>query len=262
METAKTTNPHDPASYPIDLLPCAKRIRAMVGGEVIVDSVNGFVLREHKHLPVYYFPRTDVRMDLLHPSDHSTHCPYKGDASYFTIEAGGERRENAVWTYQEPFANVAEMKDLLSFYWLEMDQWLEEDEVVIRHARDPHVRVDTLPSSRHVKITVAGETVADSSKGVFLFETDLPPRYYLPKEDVRQDLLLASDTTSECPYKGIAKYYSLQIGDKIYKDFVWYYPDPLHESARIKGLLCFFDEKVDQIELDGVLVPKPSTPWS
>jgi uncharacterized protein (DUF427 family) len=262
MATVETKNPHDPANYPIELLPCAKRIRAMVGGEEIVDSVNGFVLREHKHLPVYYFPRADVRMDLLERTDHSTHCPYKGDANYFTINAGGETRENAVWTYETPLDTVADMKDLVSFYWLKMDQWLEEDETVIRHARDPHVRVDTLPSSRHVKVTLAGETVADSRNGVFLFETDLPPRYYLPKEDVRQDLLLASDTTSECPYKGEAKYYSLQIGGEIYKDFVWYYPEPLHESARIKNLLCFYDEKVDQIELDGVQVPKPNTPWS
>jgi len=99
--------------------------------------------------------------------------------------------------------------------------------------------------------------VADSTSPVILFETRLPPRYYLPPLDVRHDLLVPSDTTSDCPYKGTASYYS--IGD--HQDIVWYYPTPLPESRPVQGLYCFYNEKVDLI-IDGERLPRPATKFS
>ena len=130
------------------------------------------------------------------------------------------------------------------------------------HARDPYKRVDTLRSSRRVQVFAGGHKVADSIRPLLLFETSLPTRYYLPFEDVRTDLMEASDTVTACPYKGRARYWSARVGDLLYPDIVWSYPEPIPECPNIKGLLCFFNERVDAILVDGREVPRPLTKWS
>lgn len=247
--------------HKIEFEPVAKRIRIVLGGETIADTTAALILYETRHVPVYYLPRADVAMDRLAPTDHSTHCPFKGDASYFTVAAGGKTAENAVWSYELPFDEVTGIRDYLAFYWNKMDHWYEEDEEVFVHARSPRVRVDILDSSRPVRIELGGETVAETDRARFLFETGLPTRYYVPREDVRTELL-PSDKHTQCPYKGRAGYYSVQAGGTLYEDIVWYYPDPVAESARIKDYLCFFNEKVDAVYVDGVVQPKPITKWS
>jgi uncharacterized protein (DUF427 family) len=142
-----------------------------------------------------------------------------------------------------------------------MDHWYEEDEEVFVHPRDPYHRVDVLKSSRHVKIFVDGEVVAVTDRPRILFETGLPPRYYLPPEDVSEDALLPSDKKTECPYKGVASYYSVQAGGETRESLVWYYPDPIPAAADIEGHLCFFNEKVD-LEVDGEAQQRPQTQWS
>ena len=97
---------------------------------------------------------------------------------------------------------------------------------------------------------------------MFLFETGLPTRYYLPIEDVRRELLVASDLSSVCPYKGRAQYYHVSIGDRIYDNVVWYYPDPIAECPRIKGLLAFWNEFVDAVIVDGRTEEKSDTAFS
>jgi uncharacterized protein (DUF427 family) len=248
--------------YKVTFEPSQKRIRVIFNGETVADSRAVRLLHETKHIPVYYFPKDDVRGDLLEPSDHVTFCPFKGDASYWHLRVGGRSAENAVWSYQDPFAEVGEIKDYLAFYWDRMDRWLEEDEEVFVHARDPYVRVDILESSRPVKVVLGGETVAETTRARFLFETGLPRRFYIPREDVRGDLLEPSETRSACPYKGTAEYYSLRIGDRLHQDIAWCYPAPTPESARIKDYLSFFNEKVDGIFLEGQEVPRPRTKWS
>ena len=247
--------------YRIDFEPCAKRLRIAFGGETVADSTAVRLLHETKHIPVYYVPRADVRMDLLERTDHSTFCPFKGTAGYYTLAAGDRRAENAVWTYEAPVDEVAEMKDYLGFYWGKMDSWFEEDEEVFVHARDPYKRIDIAESSRPVRIVLGGETVAESTRGRFLFETGLPTRFYLPAADVRAELV-ASATRTACPYKGTASYWSVKAGGRVFEDIVWFYPEPVPEAAKVKDRLCFFNEKVDAIEVDGVVVPKQQSPWS
>ena len=142
-----------------------------------------------------------------------------------------------------------------------MDEWYEEDEQVFVHPGDPYHRVDVLESSRHVSIKVGGEVVAETQRPTILFETGLPPRYYMPQEDVREEALLKSETTTQCPYKGVASYYSVEAGGGRVEDLVWYYPEPIPEAAKIKGLLCFFNERVD-LEVDGEEQERPQTQWS
>jgi uncharacterized protein (DUF427 family) len=142
-----------------------------------------------------------------------------------------------------------------------MSEWFEEDEPVYTHPRDPYSRVDILASSRHVRIEVDGVTVADSTQPRILFETHLPPRYYVPLTDVRMDLLRPSATQTHCPYKGTAGYWSVQAGEQLHTDIVWIYRTPLPESQKVAGLACFYDEKVD-VYLDGELQPRPKTHFS
>jgi uncharacterized protein (DUF427 family) len=237
-------------------------VRVKFNGETIGDSGKAHLLFETRHLPVYYFPRADVRMDLLAPTDHHTFCPYKGTASYWTIRVGDKVSENAVWAYPDPFDEVAALEDFVAFYWDRVDGWYEEDEEIFVHPRDPYKRVDVIDSSRPVRVVVGGVTVADTTRARFLFETRLPVRYYIPQEDVRMELLVPSDKTTACPYKGKARYWSVRIGQELFQDIVWSYPDPVPECRKIEGYLCFFNEHVDEILVDGVAVPRPLTPWS
>lgn len=250
--------------HTITLEPSPRRVRVQFGGEWIADSTDMRLMYEVNHLPVYYFPVKDVRLDLLHPTDTKTHCPYKGEASYWTIEASGQTAEDAVWAYQTPYDEMADinLQDYCAFYWNRVDHWYEEDEEIFVHPRDPKKRVDAVPSSRAVKVVLGGETVAETTRAHFLFETNLPTRYYIPAEDVRMDLLTLTDTTTRCPYKGIASYWSAEIGGQTYEDIVWSYPDPIPECPKIKDLMCFYNENVDAVLVDGEEVPKPETKWS
>jgi uncharacterized protein (DUF427 family) len=143
-----------------------------------------------------------------------------------------------------------------------LDKWMEEEEQLFVHARDPYKRVDALPSSRHVRVVIDGQTVAETRRHHLLFETNHPVRYYIPQGDVRMDLLIPSDTQSRCPYKGPASYWSVNLGNETVKDLVWGYMDTIPECPKIKGLVCFFHERGCDIYVDGELVPAPNTKWA
>jgi uncharacterized protein (DUF427 family) len=143
----------------------------------------------------------------------------------------------------------------------ETSHWYEEDEEVFVHPRDPYHRVDILESSRHVKVRVNGEVVAETERSKVLFETGLPPRYYFPPEDVREDMLVESDKTTRCPYKGIASYWSVEAGGERVEDLIWSYQDPIPEAAKIEGHLCVFNERTD-FEVDGEEQERAQTQWS
>lgn len=239
----------------------AKRVRVIFGGETIADSTNVLLLFEPRHRPVYYFPPADVRSDLLELSRHRTACPHKGEASHWSIVVGERRASDAVWCYESPRPGRGDIAGRFAFYWNRVDAWFEEDEEVFVHARDPHHRIDVLHSSRHVKVTVAGTTVAETRRPVLLFETGLPVRYYLPRLDARLDLLRDSDTRTSCPYKGDARHFSVEVGGRLFEDVAWSYPIPRVEVAKIENLLCFYQERVDAIEVDGLVLEVPDTQW-
>ena len=249
-------------NYRITFEPSPRRVRVAFNGATIADSTNAHLLFETRHLPVYYFPRRDVRMDLLSPTGHHSFCPYKGTASYWTIQVGDRISENAAWGYPDPIDQVSAIGDFVAFYWDRVDHWYEEDEEIFVHPRDPYKRVDVTLSSRPVRVIIGGETVAETRHAHFLFETRLPTRYYIPPEDVRMELLVPSDKVTRCPYKGEARYWSVKIGDRICPDIVWSYPEPIAECPKIKGLLAFFNEQVDAILVDGRELPWPLTKWS
>jgi uncharacterized protein (DUF427 family) len=238
--------------------PGAKRVRAYLAGRLVADTRHPSLVWEIPYYPAYYVPLADVTAQLS-PTGATEHSPSRGDAVLYDVRVDGAVAEGAARRY--PDSPLAEIRGLVRFEWSAMDEWLEEDEPVYTHPRDPYTRVDILASSRHVRVEVDGTTVADSARPVILFETGLPPRYYLPLTDVRTDLLKPTGTETHCPYKGTATYWSVDTGQGPHADLVWAYRAPLAESQKIAGLACFYDEKVD-VYLDGQLQERPRTPFS
>jgi len=234
-----------------------RRIRADFAGETIVDSTHVKMLHESGLLPIYYFPEDEIRTDLLEPTDKSTRCPWKGEASYWSVRVGDKVAESAVWGYLDPLDDAPPIEGYRALYWNSMDQWWEEDEPAIVHARDPYHRVDVLESSRHVRVTLDGQVLAESSRALALFETGLPTRWYFAEDDVNMELLSPSDSRTGCAYKGFASYWSVADED----DLVWTYRDPRSDVSRIKDRLAFFNERVE-LEVDGELQERPETQWS
>src|SRR3954468_5972680 len=187
-----------------------RRIRAVLGGETVIDTTRGKMLYESSLPPVLYVPIEDVRQDLIEPTDLTTHCPFKGDASYWSVKAGGTVKENVIWGYPEPIESASWLRGYVAAYWREMDAWYQESERVFGRLRAPYHRVDVFGSDARVTVRANGEIVAESARPKLLFETGLPARAYVPLEDVRGEALIPSDTTTICPYKGTATYWSVR----------------------------------------------------
>ena len=228
--------------------PSPRWVRVFFGGTAVGDSKRMRLLYEPGKLPLYCFPEEDVRTDLLSPG---------GKPNYLSLRVGDRAAEDAAWRFEAP-----ELQGLIAFDWNSMDNWYEEDDEIFVHPRDPYKRIDVLRSTRHVQVIVGGEVIADSHRPSLLFETHLPVRYYLPHGDVRMDLLTPSDSHTRCPYKGVASYWSATVGGRTWKDVVWSYPVPHPQCPKIEQLLCFFNERVDAIHVDGQPEVKPVTKWA
>jgi uncharacterized protein (DUF427 family) len=239
--------------------PGPKRVRAYLDGIPVVDSAHVRLVWEQPNYPVYYFPLDDVRSDLLHPTGETRHSPSRGDAQLCDVRVGDRVAPAAAYRYAD--SPLEELRDLVAFTWSAMDHWFEEDEEVHVHPRSPYTRVDILPSSRVVRVEIDGVIVAESSHPTLLFETGLPTRYYFAKPDVRLDLLVPTESSSGCPYKGTARYWSVVIGDIVHADYAWAYDYPLPESIRVAGLICFYNERVD-LFVDGEHQERPKTKFS
>ena len=164
----------------------AKRVRVYLAGRLVADTRRPFLVWEIPYYPTYYLPLADVQAKL-EPTGNTEHSPSRGEAEILDVRVDGATAAGAARRY--PDSPLESLRDLVRFTWAEMDEWLEEDEPVYTHPRDPYTRVDILASSQHVRVEIDGVTVADSVRPHILFETHLPPRYYLPLPDVRTDLL-------------------------------------------------------------------------
>jgi uncharacterized protein (DUF427 family) len=237
----------------------AKRVRAFLAGRLVADTARPLLVWEVPYYPAYYLPREHVHAELR-ATGEQTRSPSRGTGLVHDVVVAGAVAPGAALTY--PDSPLEAIRDAVRIAWDAMDEWLEEDEPVYTHPRDPYTRVDVLASSRHVRVEVDGVTVADSRSPRILFETHLPPRFYLPLSDVRTDLLRPSDTVTHCPYKGAAGYFDVELdGGRRHPDLVWIYRYPLPESQKIAGLVAFYDEKVD-VWVDGVRQERPHTKFS
>lgn len=250
--------------------PTAKRIRATADGVTIADSDRAMLVWEPRRaVPYYALPAEDLRAEIVAETDPQPRQPpgrvlHAGPGSFAQHTAHGEEaslrfdggvRERAAFRYADP-----ELAGYIGLDFDAFDAWLEEEEPIVAHARDPFHRVDIRRGSRHVRIEVGGQPLADSHAPRLLFETHLPVRFYLPREDVRFDLLSASPTRTACAYKGLASYWTFHSGGGSI-DVAWSYLHPLPEATEIAGMVAFFDERVD-VDVDGRRRARPRTPWS
>src|SRR5215207_9593939 len=254
--------------------PIEKRIRATLGDDTVVDTQRALLVWEPKRIvPTYAVPVEDVNghVGSAPPSEPAAleegGVPRLGDRPVldpsipFAVHtADGEPlairapdgREAAAFRPADPALGGYVLLDFAAF-----DAWYEEDERNVAHPRDPFHRIDIVHSSRHVRVELGGEVLAESSRPYLLFEPPLPVRYYLPAEDVRTELLQPSDTRTFCAYKGQASYRSHPSAP----DLAWTYPQPLREAAEVTDRIAFFNEHVDLV-VNGERLERPVTPWS
>lgn len=225
-----------------------RRIRATLAEETILDSERAMLLHESTIFPVLYVPTSDISMQFLTRTDHSTHCPFKGDASYWTITAGDTVAENAAWSYDAPLEAASWLTGHVAVEWNRMDHWFDEDDEIFGHIRDPYHRVDARPTSRHIQVRIDGRLVADTTSAFVVSETGGPNRHYIPSADVRTDEFTRSETTTHCPHKGDTIYWHhTETGTR---DVAWTYPAPLEEATRVAGHWCFDGPTVDVDRID------------
>ena len=256
--------PHITPRYPRDEVivePTAKWVRAFSGGRPVASSRDALLLLGWHLTPAYLFPEDDVATDALTSSGESED-PMLGTLRHYDLHGADPVVERAAWSVVDPAASAPDLTNCYGLDWDAMDAWYEESEQVFVHPRDPYHRIDVLESSRHVEIVVEDRVVASTERPRVLFETGLPPRYYLPRLDVRTDVLVPSETTTACPYKGQATHFHVSIDDNQVEDVAWSYPFPLPEVADLQNRICFYDERVDRVAVDGIAQSRPETPFS
>jgi uncharacterized protein (DUF427 family) len=225
--------------------PVPRRVRGELGGQVVVDTEGAFLLHETGLSPQLYVPLADIDAATLTRTDLSTHCPFKGDASYRTITVGDRVAQDALWVYDEPLEPASWLAGYAGVYLDRLDRWRDEDEVVTAFP-DPYHRVDIRATDRTVEIRARGEVVASSTRALVLSETALANRYYIPREDVSADLRGPTDTSTFCPYKGTASYWTLVLADGTeLVDAVWSYEEPFPECGPVAGFVSFWGDDVD-----------------
>ena len=239
---------------PVDHIePVPRRIRAVLAGEVVLDTTKALYVWEWPNYPQYYVPVADVNRAFL-VDEQRTERLHRGSAQLHGLRVGQVVRPSSARLYTE--GSVA---GTVRFDWDALDAWFEEDEEVFVHPRNPYTRVDALRSTRHVRVELDGALLADSSSPVLLFETGLPTRYYFSRTEVNFSHLAPTETVTACPYKGrTSAYWSVHVADATYPDLAWAYDFPALQVLPIAGLVAFYNESVD-ITLDGERLARPKT---
>ncbi|HYB29537.1 MAG TPA: DUF427 domain-containing protein [Solirubrobacteraceae bacterium] len=236
--------------------PVPRRIRAVLADKVVFDTTRAWYVWEWPYYPQYYIPLADVRTGALTGENH-TKATRRGPVELHTVSAGEVSRPGAAQVLRD--SARPELRDTVRLDWAALDAWFEEDEQVFVHPRSPYVRVDAIRSARPVKITLDGHVLAEAAASVMVFETGLPTRYYVERTAVNFEHLIATDTVTACPYKGVtSEYWSVRSDTGVHPDLAWTYHFPTGAMLPIAGLVAFYNEKVD-IHLDGVLLERPRT---
>src|SRR3954454_13292901 len=176
--------------------PVPRRVRAVLAGQVVVDTTAALYVWEKPHYPYFYLPLADVTPGVLVDENHPE-VRKRGTAQRHTLKVGEVERPSAARVYGDDAING--IAGHVKIEWDAIDEWYEEDEQVFVHPRNPYTRVDALRSTRSVRVELDGVLLAESSSPVLVFETGLPTRYYLPRPALRLSALEPSDTVTECP---------------------------------------------------------------
>jgi uncharacterized protein (DUF427 family) len=236
--------------------PAPRRVRGMLGGEVVFDTTRALYVWEWPNYPWYYVPLEDVNGDLLVDEKHSQKRS-RGMSWRYGLQVGEVTRPKAARLHSED--TIESLEGTMRFEWSALDAWFEEDEEIFVHPRNPYTRVDALRSTRQVRVELAGTVLAESAATVMVFETGLPTRYYFDRSAVNFERLEATDTATPCPYKGrTSQYWSVRAGGEVHADLAWSYDFPTRQLLPIAGLVAFYNEKVD-VFVDGEQLPQPQT---
>lgn len=239
--------------------PVPRRVRAMLGGEVVLDTTDARYVWEWPNYPQYYIPLADVHPSVLVDEQHDQKLRL-GTARRHGLRVGDISRPGSARVYTDDAASG--LARTVRFDWDALDAWFEEDEEIFVHPRSPYTRVDALRSTRTVRVERDGVVLAESSSPVMVFETGLPTRYYLNRTEVNVEHLLPTATVTACPYKGkTSGYWSVRVGETVYPDLAWAYDFPTRQLLPIAGLIAFYNEKVD-ISVDGTRLERPVTHFS
>jgi uncharacterized protein (DUF427 family) len=223
-----------------------RRMRVRFAGEWIADSEDVVLLHEPGRYPVAYFPRADIRPEVLVGGDRITQHKDLGDTSWFTVRAGDRTAERAAWELVALPEYAAELKGRIAFAWRAMDAFYEEDERILGHAADAYHRIDIRDTSRTLEVRSEGRVVARSEHPVVLYESGFAPRWYVPRADVDETALTPVEGQTFCPYKGLADYYDIAGARKA----AWSYRNAYPEVGRVNDLVSFEPDKVE-VRLDG-----------
>jgi len=239
--------------------PAPRRVRGVLAGRTVFDTLQARYVWESVRYPQYYIPLADIDTTLLVDEDH----PQKlrlGTARRHGLHVGDTRRPGAARVYGDDAAPG--IAGTARFEWDSLDAWYEEDEEVFVHPRNPYTRVDAVRSTRHVLVEVDGVVLAESTAPVMVFETGLPTRYYLDRTAVDLTHLMPNVTRTACPYKGrTTEYWDARAGDTVVPDAAWAYAFTTAALQPIAGLVAFLNERLD-ITVDGRLLERPVTPFS
>ncbi|MFJ7072862.1 DUF427 domain-containing protein [Streptomyces sp. NPDC098781] len=236
-----------------------RRIRAVLGSETVIDTTRARYVWEWSYYPQYYIPLEDIHPDLL-AAEGRTQRGSRGTVEVHAVQFGDIHRPRAAKVVRE--SPIEGLTGTARFDWNALDAWYEEDEQVFVHPRNPYVRVDALRSTRPVRVELDGVVLAEAPSCVMVFETGLPTRYYLERSHIDFRHLIASDTETACPYKGVTSgYWSVRTGDRVHPDLAWTYDFPTGPLLPIAGLVAFYNEQVD-IVLDGQGLERPRTKFS
>jgi uncharacterized protein (DUF427 family) len=239
--------------------PVPRRIRAVLAGQVVLDTSRALYVWEWPNYPQYYIPLADVAPGVL-VDEHRVQQLRRGPAQRHGLRVGDVERPGAARVHVEGSADG--LVGTVRLDWAALDSWYEEDEEVFVHPRNPYTRVDALRSTRPVRIELDGLVLAESPSPVMVFETGLPTRYYVDRTAVRLEHLEPSATVTACPYKGrTSAYWSVRIGDTLHHDLAWAYDFPTRALQPIAGLVAFYNEQVDVV-LGGARLDRPVTHFS
>ena len=257
--------------------PTPKRLRVLAGDRIVADTRRAVIVWEPKRVvPSYAVPAADLAAELRpaeadpaaeeHPVRvGALKAPFLDPRTPFTVHTSeGESLTLVAGGIEYPGAGFRSAdSDLSGYVVLEFDAftWLEDEDRVYAHPRDPFKRIDVRQSAERVRIERDGQVLADSTRPKILYETYIVPRYYLPREDVRTELLKESETRTWCAYKGEATYWSAELRSGTVRDLCWTLEDRLSDGVEVRGLIAFYNERVD-ISVDGVPQDRPVTPWS
>jgi len=233
-----------------------QQVRIVCNGVVVAESDRSKLLIE-TYAPDIYIPIADINTDILESSDTRTACPKKGEASYWTINAGDVQVADAMWAYEAPLSSCSELAGFAAFDFQLVETYVN-DQLVRGHVRDPNKVIKTEQMHSHLQMKIAGETVVDARSYVLLYESGLPVRYYVPESAINSQYLIESDRQSVCTYKGEAVYWHIYVGDETHENVVWSYPEPwLDFSADVKNIKAFYGlyaSAFDAVLVDGIQV--------